>query len=105
MSTEKDVFAFDPEGFVDYRVLPDERILTVAKIAFERARLGISFFPPHHLGAANADTWEYPSVDVALVAMREWDPTKDAEPDGWDRHGDTARRRPGGDPSKEEIQE
>lgn len=39
-------------------------------------------------------------VQAALAA---WDYPEQKEPEGWQRHPDTGRRRPNGDPSKEYI--
>lgn len=47
------------------------------------------------------DRWCYHSVSAAWEAAMRWDGT--GEPDGWHRHPDTGRRRPGGDPSKEYV--
>jgi hypothetical protein len=49
------------------------------------------------------DSWCYDTLDGAIAAMQAWDPEKQKEPDGWMRHISTARRRPGGDASREYI--
>lgn len=50
------------------------------------------------------DSWCYNSLEGAIAAMKAWDPETQPEPDGWMRHIHTARRRPGGDASKEYVQ-
>lgn len=47
------------------------------------------------------DRWCYHSVSAAWEAAMRWDGT--GEPDGWHRHPDTGRRRPGGDADREYV--
>jgi hypothetical protein len=49
------------------------------------------------------NVWQYQSTEAAIDALSAWDGT--AEPQGWYRHYNTNRRRPGGDPAKEYIRE
>lgn len=65
----------------------------------------LSHFPPFQADSAYADVWQFPSVEVGQRAFREWDPATTPEPDGWDRHPRTLRRRPGRDASQEEVRE
>lgn len=47
------------------------------------------------------DAYCYESVPVAMLALHAWDGT--GEPNGWHRHVQSGRRRPGGDPAKEYV--
>ncbi len=47
------------------------------------------------------DNWCYDSEEAAVAALADKEEGK--EPEGWFRHVETGRRRPGGDPSKEYI--
>jgi hypothetical protein len=47
------------------------------------------------------DNWCYDDLDDAVSALVQIEEGK--EPEGWFRHVETGRRRPGGDPSKEYI--
>ena len=49
------------------------------------------------------DRWDYETESGVATALLTWDGT--GEPTGWHRHPDSGRRRPGGDPAKEYVQE
>jgi hypothetical protein len=42
------------------------------------------------------DSWCYDTLDKAIAAKGAWDSEVQKEPDGWMRHINTPRRRPGG---------
>lgn len=52
-----------------------------------------------------SDAWEYEELGAAIVAFTTWDPTTAPEPTGWYRNVASGRRRPGGDPAKEYVQD
>jgi len=93
----------DFEGFIQQRRLPDGRLIAVDPLLFHKARLGIGMLPPLHEVGAFADHWEFPSVASALQAFVAWEPEKQKEPAGWDRHVATMRYRIGGDPELEYV--
>lgn len=76
---------------------PDGRRIAVTPLMYTAA---IMIGRPHQLTWYD-DRWCYHTVPAALAAARAWDGT--GEPDGWHRHPDTGRRRPDGDPTREEI--
>lgn len=47
--------------------------------------------------------WCYETPGQAIMAAEEWEPEKEADPEGWFRHPPTGRRRPNGDPEKEYV--
>lgn len=49
------------------------------------------------------DRWCYNSILDALAAALMWDPSHQAEPDGWHRHPSSGRRRVAGDPASEYV--
>ncbi len=81
------------------RPLPDGRVLIVLPLFFGKARLGITT-ADFEDGGFN-DVWDFPSVDAAVAAMTAWD--GEGEPAGWDRHPESHRRRPEGDPAREFV--
>jgi len=42
-------------------------------------------------------------MPAAVAAFHAWNPETQEEPEGWIRHVQTGRRRPGGDASKEYV--
>lgn len=52
-------------------------------------------------GYTVTDNWCYDDEEAAVAALAEIEEGK--EPEGWFRHVETGRRRPGGDSSKEYI--
>lgn len=76
---------------------PDGRRIAIIPLMYTAA---VVIGRPHQLTWYD-DRWCYHTVTDALTAARAWDGT--GEPDGWHRHPDTGRRRPGGDPAREEI--
>ena len=81
------------------RVLPDGRGVYLMPLFFGALRLGIG---PH--GSLSFDNvWEYQAeqAEAGWRAAIGWD--GDGEPDGWYRHPQSGRRRPGGEASKEFV--
>lgn len=97
----KEMYAERDRGFIYWRELDDGRAIGVMPATFDRAVLGI--------GRADAqafdDVWDYPSVPRAIAVAIDWDPPREPEPDGWDRHASTNRYRPDGDPRREYTKE
>lgn len=93
----------DEQGFIEKRRLPDNRLLAVDPLTYERARLGISAMPPFEDAPIFADTWEYPTIIGALVSLAAWNPEEEPEPSGWSRHHDTGRYRIDGDEDLEYV--
>lgn len=80
-------------------VLPDGRAIFLMPMFGSNLRLGIG-----ELGApVMDDVWCYqaPQTDLAWRAALGWD--GQGEPEGWYRHPQTGRRRPGGDPAQEVV--
>lgn len=50
------------------------------------------------------EEYTYPSMEAAWAAVLDWDGKGDP-PDGWIRHKPSNRRRPSGDPAREEVRE
>lgn len=86
---------YDPAAM---RELPDGRIAWVHRLLFTYAILVM-----HHGAECYEDRWCYESGNAAIAALRAWNPEVDKEPTGWHRNPTTARRRPGGDASKEYV--
>ena len=81
------------------QALPDGRAVFLMPLFGGNLRLGIG-----ELGSPCLDdVWCYqaPQTDLAWRAALGWD--GDGEPEGWYRHPDTGRRRPGGEASKEVV--
>lgn len=88
----------DEQGFYATRELEDGHWLAVEPLTFGRARLGRSGLHTLYGGGAAeafeqgfADVFDYPSRELAIAAMLEWD--GEGEPAGWTRHYATGRRR------------
>jgi hypothetical protein len=81
------------------RELGDGRAVYLDELLFDGLRLGIG-----RVGADSyLDVWDY-QLEQARDAWRSaiaWD--GEGEPEGWYRHLRTGRRRPGGDASKERV--
>ena len=90
-------------GFLFVRPLPDGRVLYLAPL-LTGATLGISI---DATVCVYQNRWDYPSdealcpYDAQWRAALGWD--GDGEPEGWYRHPQSGRRRPGGDPAKEHV--
>lgn len=78
----------------------DARYMTLYKLATPIWVIGLGSFT--RWGAYD-DVWYFDSEYRAEMAYVNWDPARTPEPEGWSRHPRTQRRRPGGDPAKEEI--
>lgn len=82
------------------RVLADGRELVIWPLTCGRARVCLG----EKMGSIfYIDEWDYLSVPAAIDGMMNWDPAKENEPTGWNRHHSTHRYRPEGDPTKEYI--
>jgi hypothetical protein len=93
----------DAGGGSDYlveRELPDGRHVYLMPHSFGGLRLNVG--PPDKLSFDDEWQFQFEQRRAAWRAALGWD-GKD-EPEGWYRHPATARRRPGGDPTKEIIQ-
>lgn len=88
----------------DYIVRPcgltDGRIATVAPLTFGRALLTAAT-PENHVFGQYDECWYYETHQEAIYALILWDGTGD--PVGWTRHKPSNRRRPDGDPTREEV--
>lgn len=89
-----------PDYLVPTRMLPDGRVLDVAPLLFGAARLTVS---KNATTQIIGDAWEYENPVVAIGAWAQWD--GEGEPEGWTRHPATGRRRPNGDPEREQVRE
>jgi hypothetical protein len=90
---------WDDVDFVwDVKDAPDGRRIAVMPLLFTAA---VIIGPRHNVLNPYDDRWCYHSIEAALAAVWAWDGT--GEPDGWHRHPDSGRRRPGGDPHHEYI--
>lgn len=49
------------------------------------------------------DVYSYDSMLAGAFAFTNWSGDRGTEPEKWIRHKPSDRRRPGGDPSKEEV--
>jgi hypothetical protein len=81
------------------RVLGDGRAVYLLDMAMGNARLVIGDAGSMYYD----DGWCYQrdESDAAWRAALGWD--GEGEPDGWSRHPETGRRRPGGDATKEYV--
>ena len=79
--------------------LPDGRTVFLLDMAFGNLRIAIGLKNEFYFD----DGWCYqaPQTDLAWKAALGWD--GEGEPEGWYRHPDSGRRRPGGDPAKEHV--
>lgn len=87
------------EDYLWTRELGDGRAVFLMPLFGSNLRLGIGL-----LGAPDMDdVWCYqaPQTDEAWRAALGWD--GEGEPEGWYRHPQTGRRRPGGDPAQEHV--
>jgi len=50
-----------------------------------------------------SDRWCYETATAAAMAWIKWSGNAGTEPEGWIRHPRSARRRPGGDATREHI--
>jgi len=82
-------------------LLPDGRAVFLMAMFGGNLRLAIGDPSSSHFD----DVWCYqaPQADLAWRAALGWD--GEGEPEGWYRHPETGRRRPGGDPAKEVVYE
>jgi hypothetical protein len=85
------------EGCIYERELGDGRELTVRPMIFT-TRLSIGPAGEEYLD----DGWCYEDPQAAVEAAKTWDGEGDP-PVGWHRHVTSGRRRPGGDPTKEYV--
>lgn len=84
------------------RQLPDGRWLTLYPLLFGAGRLAVGGEAPDDPEPRGFnDAYDYERLEDAEQAYTEWDGTE--EPAGWYRHRPSNRRRPEGDPAREEI--
>jgi len=93
----------DPRGKREcslfYRVLPDGHDVTVYPMTFGTARLCLGY-EDDEVNVLDAYCYDDPAL--ACVAAEQW--SGEGDPlDGWTRHINSGRRRPGGDPTKETV--
>jgi hypothetical protein len=91
------VAIFAGEDYLHVRPLGDGRAVYLLPMFGGNLRLAIGA----HGASWFDDGWCYQAEqnDLAWKAALGWD--GEGEPEGWYRHPDTGRRRPGGDASKE----
>jgi hypothetical protein len=85
-----------------HRFLPGEVLLSLEPLLFGAWRL-------HVIRGNEQDVYDFSPVGMseddvraaAFVALHRWDGV--GEPVGWYRHRKSDRRRPGGDPTREEV--
>lgn len=86
---------------LNVRELGDGRAVYLRDLLFGALQVGLG-----ELGSDSyAEVWDYPAAqtDAAWRAALGWDGA--GEPEGWYRHLRTGRRRPGGDASKQYVEE
>jgi hypothetical protein len=88
-----------PYFYKHLRLLPDGRAVWIQRKMFTHA---ITVGRADNGGTFDTH-WCYESEAQALAALEKWNPFEQEEPEGWFRHVDTGRRRPGGDPAKQYI--
>lgn len=85
-------------GYESEIKLPDGRSVWLQRKIFTHAIV---------IGVSDAvcydDHWCYETRSGAEKALAAWDPMTKPEPEGWIRHPQSGRRRPGGDASKEYV--
>lgn len=74
-------------------LVPSRKLILIERIYEDRARMGVG---KQDSGGYYEDVYEFPSVQRAILALFLWDPSKQEEPGGWDRHTDSGRNRIGG---------
>jgi hypothetical protein len=75
---------------VECSLVPSRKLLLVERIYEDRARMSVG---KQDGGGYYEDVYEFSSVQRALIALFLWDPDKQEEPGGWDRHPDSGRNR------------
>ena len=82
--------------------LPDGRLAVLEPLMFGVFRL--YWGPPGSLVYDTDSGYDYDSLWAVLDSVDAWRAGGfDGEPQGWQRHIGTGRRRPGGDPAKESV--
>ena len=79
------------------RKLPNGDVLTYSVMTFGKGRLTVGD------GYFVDNSWCYEDYARGLIEYANWD--GEGEPEGWTRHVQSGRRRPGGDKTKEYILE
>lgn len=74
-------------------LVPSRKLVLVERIYEDRARMSVG---EQDGSGYYEDIYEFPSVQRAMIALFLWDPSKQEEPGGWDRHPDSGRNRIGG---------
>ena len=87
-------------GYLAPTPVPGDRYAVVSQFAFTVGVLVGDLFDDYGYN----DRYCYETLSVALRALVEWrNRGFEGEPIGWHRETRTARRRPGGDPTKEYV--
>lgn len=98
--------AIDPPDYVFGPAPVDvgrQLVVSVVPRTFGRASITASAPDTHTLGLYD-ESWDYASPLRAIYALVEWVGTPHAsEPEGWERHKPSHRRRPNGDPAHEYV--
>jgi len=86
---------------LNVRELGDGRAVYLRDLLFEGLQIGIGVCGEESC----RDVWDYQAdrTEDAWRAALVWD--GEGEPEGWYRHLRTGRRRPGGDASKQHVEE
>lgn len=96
----------DVSSCVALRRLADGRLMVIEPLLMGLMRLCIgrpAVMVADGPLASWDDEWHYDGGLAALLALALWEPTETPEPTGWVRHPRSARRRPNGDPAREEV--
>lgn len=89
-------------GYLRGMVLPDGRVAFINATVVGQGELGLSASLDDFDGVS--DRYAYPSPQAALDALHVWAAAGfTGEPLAWHRHVPSMRRRPGGDPAREEV--
>lgn len=93
------IAVFEGAYYLHVRPLGDGRAVFLLPMTFGNTRIAIGDVDADYFD----DGWcyQHSENDLAWRAALGWD--GEGEPDGWYRHPDTGRRRPGGDPAKEYV--
>lgn len=89
------------EEHLSVRELGDGRAVYLRDLLFEGLQIGVGVCGDD----GYSDVWDYQAdrTEDAWRAALAWD--GEGEPEGWYRHLRTGRRRPGGDASKQRVEE
>lgn len=77
--------------------------LSLYPLAFGAGRLAVEYDRDGGRDGGYDEAYDFQDIFDAVRQFNEWD--GEGEPEGWYRHRPTNRRRPGGDPEREEVRE